>query len=169
MERQDYLDLAAVLQKQEELLRFDTFSSKDAWDLGSFIVNKLYESNKDLAVAIYKTTGNVMFQHSTGKTTMFNNIFMKRKFNTVLLFESSSLCAEVLSEMRKQPITALGVNPDDYVLCGGGFPIRLKTGELVAVITTSNLPPYYDHKSIITFLSEYLKVDDVPDLDYHFG
>ncbi|MBR5288166.1 MAG: hypothetical protein IKU34_06185 [Clostridia bacterium] len=42
------------------------------------------------------------------------------------------------------------------------FPIRLKTGELVAVLVVSNLPHLEDHAFLVDALSEYLSADGVP-------
>jgi len=58
-----------------------------------------------------------------------------------------------------------GLSDHDYVLCGGGFPIRLRTGELVAVLTVSNLPHMEDHQFIVESLAEWLRVDGVPSLN----
>ena len=51
---------------------------------------------------------------------------------------------------------------NDYALVGGGFPIRLKSGELVAVAVVSAFPHYEDHQFIVDALAEYLGIDDVP-------
>ena len=52
-----------------------------------------------------------------------------------------------------------GLDPRKYVFCGGGFPIRLKTGELVAVALVSGLPDVGDHGLIVDCLSKYLGVE----------
>ena len=56
----------------------------------------------------------------------------------------------------------MGLLDTEYVLVGGGFPVRLNTGELVGVITVSNLPHEQDHQFIVECLQEYLGVQDVP-------
>ena len=40
--------------------------------------------------------------------------------------------------------------------CGGGFPIKLKSGEMVGVILASNLPHEKDHQFIVDGLTDYI-------------
>lgn len=50
-----------------------------------------------------------------------------------------------------------GLTGEFFIFAGGGFPIRLKAGEIVAILTVSNLPHMDDHKFIVRVLSEYLE------------
>jgi uncharacterized protein (UPF0303 family) len=167
MQKEDYIKLNEVLLEQEKLLRFDHFTNKDAWDLGVFLVDKVYKSDFDLAVAIRKVNGNILFQHTTGNTNLNNQNWMNRKFKTVTLMERSSLAAWAFSFILNEPVPAHGLSETEYVFCGGGFPIRVKTGEVVAVLTVSNLPHNKDHSFMIDALSEWLKID-VPSIDSFF-
>lgn len=146
------------------MLRFDHFSNKDAWELGSFLVKKVYESGIEMAITIRKLNGNITFQHFTDGTNMNNQNWMRRKFNTVSLVERSSLGAWAESMIKDQPVEEQGLDPKDYVFCGGGFPIWLKSGEIVAVLTVSNLPHLQDHQFVIDGLQEWLKVENVPQI-----
>ena len=165
MDKQNYTKINETILKQEEMLIFPHFSNKDAWDLGCFLVNKVYESNESLAVAIRKLNGTMVFYHAVGNTNQNNQNWMNRKFNTVCLMERSSLGAWASSFLTGEKISTHGLSDSDYVLCGGGFPIRLKTGEIVAVLTVSNFPHQLDHDFIVKGLKEWLKMEDVPDLD----
>ena len=160
----NYETVKSIIQKQEEQLRFDCFSHEDAWALGCFIVKRIQDASIDLTVAITKTNGHILFQYATEKTSKNNQNWMKRKFNTVCLMEKSSLGAWVQSLISGNAIKEHGLNDYDYVFCGGGFPIRLKTGEMIAVLTVSNLPHQQDHMFIADALSEWLKVDGVEDI-----
>jgi uncharacterized protein (UPF0303 family) len=167
MKKDDYIKLNEILLEHEKLLRFDHFTNQDAWDFGVFLVNKVYKSNFDLAIAIRKLNGNILFQHTTGNTNLNNQKWMDRKFRTVALMERSSLGAWAMSFILNEPVQAHGLSENEYVFCGGGFPIRLKSGEIVAVLTVSNLPHYQDHTFIADSLSEWLKID-VPNIDSFF-
>ena len=162
MNKQECIELKKVLTQQEEMLRFEHFSNQDAWELGSFLVKKVYAEKIALAIAIRKPTGNILFQHCTENTSLNNQNWMQRKFNTILLMECSSLAAWAQSLISGEEVATHGLDSRDYVFCGGGFPIRLKTGEMVAVLTVSNLPHEQDHDFIITALSEWLHMKDVP-------
>ena len=85
MEKQKYEAINEAVKKQEELLRFDHFTNRDAWELGSFMVQRVYEKGIELAVSIRKLNGTVIFMHETEKTNQNNQNWMNRKFNTVSL------------------------------------------------------------------------------------
>lgn len=162
---ENYAHIIEITRKQEELLRFDHFSNRDAWNLGSFLVQRVFDRQIDMAISIRKLNGNVIFQFATQNTTLSNQQWMQRKFNTVSLTESSSLRAWATAAFKGQSLSDQGISPEDYAFCGGGFPIRLKSGELVAVLIVSNLPHKQDHGFIIDSLSEWLGVPNVPTVE----
>jgi len=162
---ENYAQIIDTAKKQEELLRFDHFSNRDAWDLGSFLVQRMFDREIDMAISICKLNGNVIFQYATQHTTLSNQQWMKRKFNTVCLTESSSLRAWATSELKGQSLADQGISSADYAFCGGGFPIRLKSGELVAVLIVSNLPHKQDHGFVIDGLADWLGVSGVPSVE----
>lgn len=159
---ENYDFIIQTTEKQEELLKFDHFSNRDAWELGSFLVQQAFEKQIEIAISIRKLNGNVIFQFATQHTTLSNQQWMQRKFNTVSLTESCSLRAWATAEKKGQSLSDQGISAQDYAFCGGGFPIRLKSGELVAVLIVSNLPHMQDHAFAVEGLSEWLGVSDVP-------
>ena len=162
MSTMDYKQIADIALQQENLLRFDRFTNKDAWNLGAFLVQRAEKQGVAMAVSIRKLNGNIVFQHCSDGTTMNNENWIRRKFNTVCLTEGCSLRAWASSIVKNQDLTAQGLDAKDYALCGGGFPIKLKTGEMAAVLIVSNLPHLQDHAFLIGALSEYLSMKDVP-------
>lgn len=162
MESVDYSRILEITQKQEETLRFDHFSSRDAWELGSFLVKRIYDRGIDMSVAIRRLNGYILFQHGTENTSLNNQNWMQRKFNAVITMEKSSMRCWAASNITGETVQVHGLNNEDYVFCGGGFPIRLKSGEMVAVLTVSNLPHEQDHQFIIDGLTEWLGVTDIP-------
>lgn len=165
MNKEDYVKLNEIILEQEALLRFLKFSNRDAWELGNHLVNKIYEKKQELSISIRKLNGNILFQHCTEGTNLNNQNWMKRKFNTVSLMERSSLGAWAVSFITDEEIRTHGLSEKDYIFCGGGFPIRLKTGEMVAVLTVSNFPHERDHDFIVKALSKWLGVDKVPEIE----
>ena len=113
-----------------------------------------HAENMQLAVAIRRLNGTSIYQHLTDGTNHINQNWMERKFNTVSYFERSSLGA--LEAISGETVEVHGLAKDKFIFVGGGFPIRLKTGEMVAVLTVSNLHHMDDHKFIVRVLSEYL-------------
>ena len=159
---ENYAQIIEIVNKQEEMLRLEHFSNRDAWELGSFLVQRMFDRQIDMAISIRKLNGNIIFHYQTQNTTLSNQQWMQRKFNTVSLTEASSLRAWATAELKGQTLEVQGISSADYAFCGGGFPIRLKSGELVAVLIVSNLPHKLDHGFVIDGLSEWLGVSGVP-------
>ena len=164
MDRQDYERINEITKKQEALLRFEHFSNQDAWELGKFLVQRIYGRNIDLAVAIRRPDGNIIFQYATEGTNLENENWMRRKFNTVSLLKRCSLGAWANSFLTGETVESKGLSEADYVFCGGGFPICLRTGEMTAVLTVSNLPHEQDHEFIAGALEDWLNAEEVPHL-----
>ena len=157
-----YQQMKDTAEQQEALLRFERFSSDIAWELGKFLAERVREKGIQLAMVIQKLNGHILFQYATEKTSLNNQNWLRRKCNTVALLECSSLKAWANSHISGEKIPDHGLSEKDYVLCGGGFPIRLKTGEMVGVVAVSNLPHVQDHQFVVEALSEWLSVENVP-------
>ena len=162
MSELNYAKIIETCLEQEKLLRFDHFSNQDALNLGCFVARRAAQSGFAMAVSIRKLNGNIVFQHCSDGTTLNNENWIRRKFNTVALTEGCSLRAWASSIVKGQDLAAQGLDAKDYALCGGGFPIRLTTGEVVAVLIVSNLPHLEDHAFLVDTLCEYLSICDVP-------
>lgn len=154
-----YAQIMSAVKQQEALLRFDHFTEDDAWKLGVFLAERVHSQGLEMAICIRKLSGHILFQHCTKGTTLSNQQWMNRKFNTVVLTEGASLRAWANLMDRNQTPEDQGVSPLDYAYCGGGFPIRLKSGELVGVAIVSNLPHREDHRFIASALADYLGKD----------
>ena len=155
------MDLATMRDtcaQQEALLRFETFDPATAWELGSLMVAELQRREAKVCVAIWSLTGYVLFQYAAEGTAVNNQNWMTRKYNSVRLMERSSLASRVAEGLGGNSVEACGLDPRQYVFCGGGFPIRLKTGEMVAVALASGLPDVMDHGFLVDCLSKYLGV-----------
>lgn len=156
MDQQDFIRLKEAVALQEQTLRFESFNSAVAWDLGCFMVERVRRLGIDLAISIRKLNGNIVFQHVTDGTALGNQLWMDRKFRTVATLEMSSYAAWVNSQLSGMGVTDHGLKDSECVFCGGGFPIRLKSGELVGAVIVSNLPHEQDHQFVVDSLTEWL-------------
>ncbi len=155
-----------ILEKQEELLRFDHFTHDDALKLGLFMLERAARLNTCVSVAVRSADGAVLFQHLPNGTKKNNENWMRRKANTVLLMDSGSLRAAYRLEKNNETLEDHGVSSADYVLCGGGFPIHLKDGTLVGALTVSNLYHVADHEFVTGSLREYLNCPECPEYPF---
>lgn len=156
------MDLATMRDtcaQQEALLRFETFDRATAWELGSLMVAELQRREAKVCVAIWSLTGYVLFQYAAEGTAVNNQNWMTRKYNAVKLMERSSLASRAVSALTGEGVEDCGLDPRAYVFCGGGFPIRLRSGEMVAVALASGLPDVEDHGFLVECISEYLGVE----------
>ena len=151
----DYSRVLHILEEQENALKFKAFDNEEAWKLGCFLVEKVKEKGIDLAVCIRKPDGNIVFQYASEGTDLDNQLWMNRKFNTVMKTGKSSLRATV-----ECLISGGNIFDENSAGCGGGFPIRI-SGEnnIKMVLTVSQLPHVEDHGFIAQCLAEYLGVD----------
>ena len=163
MKKEKLQKIICEVQKQELELRFDHFSNEDAFELGKHFVEKIKKDNIEMAVMIKKVNGNTLFSYFSEGTNLMNEKWMNRKFNTVVANEMSSYLRYAKSELEgdykdfNAAVVSQGLSPKDYVFCGGGFPIKLTTGEMVGVVLASNLPHEQDHMFIVEGLTSYLK------------
>ena len=160
-------EAADILRRQEELLRVDSFSNHSAWELGCRMVEESAHRGIGLAVCIRKLNGNIVFQAAGDETDLTNQLWMERKYHTVSLMERSSLLAMVTCRLQGQSIKGMGLSDANYVLCGGGFPIRARDGSLLMVATVSALPHEQDHAFLVDCLSKYLDIP-TPQLPENF-
>ena len=155
-----------ILEKQEQMLRFEHFTHKDILDLGLFMVERAQRLNTCVSVAIRTAEGAAVFQHLPDGTGKNNENWMRRKANTVLLMDCSSLRATYNLERYNETLEDHGLSHTDYALCGGGFPARLKDGTLVGAVTVSNLFHIADHEFVTASLREYLNCPECPEYPY---
>lgn len=157
MTKDELIKLQDEVIAQEQKLRFEHFTNRDALDLGNLMAKKAYDSGTDIAICIRKLNGAILFQHLTDGTTLDNQGWMQRKFNTVSRCEFSSYLAWIKSQISGETVASRGLDEREYVFCGGGFPIKLKTGEFVAVAIVSNLPHEKDHAFVVEAIEDFLK------------
>ena len=145
--------------QQEALLRFEKFDAQDVCSLGNLMVQRRAQRGLKLCAAIWSLTGYVLFQSAGEGTTLNNQNWMTRKYNAVKLMERSSLASRAVSALTGEGVEDCGLDPRAYVFCGGGFPIRLRSGEMVAVALASGRPDVEDHGFLVECISEYLGVE----------
>lgn len=151
-----------VLEMQEEILQFTHFTNNDAWELGNLIVNEARKRELPIATSIRLNNGYVVFQHGFDGTNFYNQEWMRRKSNTVKMTEKSSLHLSMLLQKSRETLADWFLDPKDYALCGGGFPIRVEEVGVIGTITVSGLDHVADHDFLVKCISKYLHVDEVP-------
>lgn len=146
----------ARLALQEEQLQFETFNADTAWQLGTLLKQAVEARGKTVAIDI-QLFGQPLFFYAMPGTTPDNIDWIRRKRNVVQRFQRSSYAMRL--ELRKKQTTLteqLGLPLRDYVVAGGGFPIRLRGSVCIGAITISGVPMREDHGIIVEVLASWL-------------
>lgn len=151
-----------VIEKQEQLLRFDSFNYDMAIEIGLMILEEGRKKGKPIAIDISKC-GQQIFHVALEGTSPDNDEWIKKKKNSVYRFYGSTLGMQArLKEFNVSMEAAMHISSQEYTESGGGFPIYVTNVGFIGAIVVSGLPDVEDHELITTCLSRYLKVDNCP-------
>lgn len=147
----------ALVNKQEQDLVLVEFDETVAFQLGSAIRDRALAEGLSLVVDI-RTWDRQVFFAATSGTSSDNAEWVRRKVNTVRRFQRSSY--RMVLERGEAPFPPqAGADPADYVIAGGGFPIRVRGAGIVGCLTISGLPGRDDHGVAVAALCDHLGLD----------
>ncbi|MFI3227178.1 MAG: heme-degrading domain-containing protein [Clostridia bacterium] len=152
----EILEQIAYYKAQEEELQFDFFNDDTAWEIGNIIVKRAKAENLDILTDI-SLAGRTLFSFSANSATGYNAHWINRKKNSVMLQQMSSMRFGLqLKRDGKFDAISRYLAPDQYAVCGGGFPIIIKNTGVVGCIAVSGLADTDDHEVIVSAIREYL-------------
>ena len=147
----------ALVKKQEQDLVLNEFDETVAFTLGSAIRDRALAEGLSLVVDI-RTWDRQMFFSATPGTSADNAEWVRRKINSVRRFQRASY--RLVLERGEAPFSVQsGADPADYVIAGGGFPIRVKGAGIIGCLTISGLPGRSDHGVAVAALCDHLGLD----------
>ena len=159
----NYTEIMNIIDKQEQMLRLDHFSSDFALEFGLKLVERAKNKGVALGFSIRKINGAILFQHMMeGANTANTQNWLRRKAGMAGAWEHSSLYMWAREQATGQTVQYNGLDPNECVQRGGGFPLFLKSGEFVGIVSASGLAHNEDHQFIVDTLAEYLGVEGVP-------
>jgi uncharacterized protein (UPF0303 family) len=140
----------ALLESQENALLFEEFTEDTALALGL----KLAELGRGLPIVInIRTPDRTLFHLALAGSKPLNDHWARRKSNTTLLFQESSLLVGTRLRAKPETLERHGCDAADYADAGGSFPIRVRGAGVVAAVTVSGLPQREDHALAVRALS----------------
>ncbi len=147
------------IKRQEAELVFDRFDEAAAFEIGSAIRERALRENLPIIVDI-RTFDRPLFYAAMPGSNSSNPDWARRKINVVRRYLKSTYLM-VLEQNRPDRNFKVGEGLDiaDYVLAGGGFPIRVKGAGVIGAIAVSGLPEREDHNVVVAALSQYLGLD----------
>lgn len=147
------------IKRQEEELTLERFDEAAAFAIGASIYLRASAEQLPLVVDI-RLWDRPLFYCALPGTTSDNVDWVRRKFNTVRRFGKSTYRMVLESKEEGRLLSPnMGLPPSDYVLAGGGFPIRVGNVGIIGSLTISGLPERQDHEVAVAALAEFLGRD----------
>jgi uncharacterized protein (UPF0303 family) len=144
------------IKEQESSLVFDRFDENVAYEIGAALRANGLADGLPIVIDI-QSFDRPLFYAALPGSDVSNRDWARRKINVVkrYLRSSYSLMLERAADDRLfKPSDGLDVA--DYVLAGGGFPVRVEKAGVVGVVAISGLPDREDHNVIVAALCSYL-------------
>ncbi len=147
-------DDVARVKRQETELVLPAFDEAVAFEIGSAIRARALAEGLSLVVDIRAWDRQLFFSATPG-TGADNAEWVRRKVNSVRRFQRASY--RLVLERGEVPFSPQsGADPADYVIAGGGFPIRVPGAGIVGAVTISGLPGRKDHGVVVDALCDHL-------------
>lgn len=149
----------ALIRRQETELVFAEFNELVAHALGERIRERARRENLVIVVDIRTWDRQLYFMALPG-TTADNSEWVRRKFNLVRQVQKSSYRSVLENKSGSDHfLPRRGLDNADFVLAGGGFPIRVQGAGVIGCITVSGLHERDDHQLAVDGICEELGVD----------
>jgi uncharacterized protein (UPF0303 family) len=145
--------------EQEAALVFGRFDEATAFAVGSLIRERALADKLPIVIDI-QTWDRPLFYAALPGSTGSNPNWARRKRNVVKMFLKSTyrMVLEKARPDRTFPVGE-GLDPVDYVLAGGGFPVHVKNVGVIGVIAVSGLPERQDHEVIVAALCQHFGLE----------
>ncbi|CAO3588255.1 unnamed protein product [Absidia cylindrospora] len=147
-----------TLLNEEKAIQFTKFTSHDALTLGLAILNKVKTDYNNHPVALDITVnGLILFRHAMDGTSPDNEMWIRRKSNSVNRFRHSSFWLGHQLITKNKPLEqAYFISEIDYATHGGSVPVIIKDVGMVGTITVTGLKQHEDHGVIIDCVKDML-------------
>ena len=151
-------DLQLVI-KQEQQLVFDRFDEDTAFEIGSLVREAARALGKGIAVGVY-LWDRTLFYGATAGASEGNRGWIERKAKLVRLQMKSSY--RVVLERGDRPRLLepnWAIEPSEYALAGGAFPIVAKGFGVIGAAVASGLDERTDHELVRAAIAQALGHD----------
>jgi uncharacterized protein (UPF0303 family) len=150
-------ETAAKLGDQEARLLFDAFDHREAWRLGTLMVDRALRERAPVIIDI-RRPGLVLFRAALSGTTAENEAWLERKARTVFRFDASTaLVSARFAAQGVDPWKAAWFDAEQFTTAGGAVPVRVRGVGVVAAVTVSGLASELDHDFVVESLTTLLK------------
>ena len=149
-------DDIARIAEQEAALVFDAFDEATAFALGCLLRDRGLADAMPIVIDI-QTWDRPLFYAALPGSTAANANWARRKRNVVRVYGTSSYRMRLIKDRPDRTFPpGDGLDPTDYALAGGGFPIAVKGAGIIGAIAVSGLPERQDHCVVVDVLCDFL-------------
>ncbi|MEO8756439.1 MAG: heme-binding protein [Devosia sp.] len=148
-------DLTTIVA-QEEALVFERFGEDDAFAIGASVRDAAKTLGKGVAVGVY-LWDRTLFYGTTAGATDANRVWLERKVGLVRLFMRASY--RMVLERGDEPRLLepnWAIDPAEFAIAGGAFPIILKGIGIVGAAAASGLHERDDHEIVRSAIAQRL-------------
>jgi uncharacterized protein (UPF0303 family) len=150
------------LELQEQALVFASFDEETAHVVGEALRAGATARQAPVVIDIRSAARRYFFAALPGSHAD-NEDWARRKTTLPLRRHSSSYLVKLgLEAEGRAPWPDAVLEPQEYAVHGGAFPVRVKGTGVVAVIAVSGLSSHEDHDSIVAVLTRHLGAVNVP-------
>jgi uncharacterized protein (UPF0303 family) len=139
-------DDLAIVAEQEANLIFDGFDEDKAYEIGSYIREGGRGLSKGLVAGVF-TWDRTLFWGATAGSTSTNWSWATRKVSLVkIMFKSSYRIVLERGDKPRVLEPNWGMEPSQYAIAGGAFPVRVKNVGIIGAVAVSGLHERDDHE-----------------------
>jgi len=159
MDNLDNARLFEIIEEQEKNLVFQQFNLSTACEIGNIAVSIAKEKGLPACIAVYFGEF-CAFKYAFPGTGLYNDQWMARKNKTARVLDMPSLKAFVKIQQTGEDLKKdWFLDPMNYSIMGGAFPIRIDQVGMVGMICVSGLPHLEDHQLGVDSIAQYLKAN----------
>ncbi|MNW49573.1 hypothetical protein D3C74_269980 [compost metagenome] len=131
--------------KQEQACILSQFSLKDGHFLGQLLVEAAGDKVEKTAISV-SFGERIIYVRAGSETALENDYWARRKRNVVHHHGHSSMFVRLANNCDEEEYYRMsGLDPAEYAIHGGGFPIVVNHVGLVGTVVISGLPMEEDH------------------------
>jgi uncharacterized protein (UPF0303 family) len=151
--------LMEALLKQEQALILPGFDEVTAYDVGSALRAAGLARHAPIVIDI-RTAARRLYYTALPGASADNEEWARRKANVVLRCQMSSMRMGLILESKKRPQWPdAALDPKDFAVHGGSFPVRVTGVGVIGAIAVSGLTSREDHDMIVAVLAKRLGLD----------
>lgn len=139
-------DEIKIIAEQESSLAFDGFDEDKAYEIGTYIREAGRGLDKGLVAGVF-LWDRTLFWSATPGSTATNWHWATRKVALVkIMFKSSYRIVLERGDKPRLLEPNWGMDPTQYAISGGAFPIRVKSVGIIGAVAVSGLHERDDHE-----------------------